>query len=116
NSIGRAKARLRAAKRKYAQLVRAKTNNTNAAMVAHQQSSKSSPQSRATQTAKEPRKFRDDFDAVCQAKPELDRLARYERRAWSRQKRAIRAFIEIKSSGEQIDAAIDCKPDRKRPV
>src|SRR5262249_7536246 len=66
NSIGRAKARLRAAKSKYAQLVRAKTNNTNAAMVAHQQSSKSSPQSRATQTAKEPRKFRDDFDAVCQ--------------------------------------------------
>jgi hypothetical protein len=32
--------------------------------------------------------------------PDLDRLGRYERRAWSRQKRAFREFIEIKSRRE----------------
>jgi hypothetical protein len=31
--------------------------------------------------------------------PDLKRLARYERRAWSRRKRAFRSFIEIKSKG-----------------
>jgi hypothetical protein len=28
--------------------------------------------------------------------PDLERLARYERRAWSRRKQAVRAFIAIK--------------------
>jgi hypothetical protein len=31
-----------------------------------------------------------------QAMPDLARLARYERRAWSRWKQAIRDFIKIK--------------------
>src|SRR5262249_20665406 len=38
---------------------------------------------------------RDESDALCKALPDLERLARYERRAWSRRKRAFRRFIEI---------------------
>ena len=48
-------------------------------------------------TREHPIEERDEFDAMCEARPDLDRLARYERRAWSRRKRAIRNFIEIKS-------------------
>jgi hypothetical protein len=44
-----------------------------------------------------PIEARDEFDAMREAMPDLQRLARYERRAWSRRKRAIRNFIEIKS-------------------
>jgi hypothetical protein len=47
-----------------------------------------------------PIKSRDEFDALRLAMPDLDRLGRYERRAWSRQKRAFREFIEIKSRRE----------------
>jgi hypothetical protein len=39
---------------------------------------------------------RDEFEAVEGAIPDLKRLDRYERRAWSRQKRAIREFMNIK--------------------
>jgi hypothetical protein len=39
---------------------------------------------------------RDEFDAMREAMPDLDRLARYERRAWSRRKRAICNFMAIK--------------------
>jgi hypothetical protein len=35
-----------------------------------------------------------------QAMPDLDRLVRYERRAWSRRKRALRDFVAIKSSSK----------------
>jgi hypothetical protein len=49
---------------------------------------------------RKPIKSRDEFDALRLAMPDLDRLARYERRAWSRQKRAFREFIEIKSRRE----------------
>jgi hypothetical protein len=41
---------------------------------------------------------RDEFEAMQEAIPDLNRLARYERRAWSRRKRALRHFIDIKSS------------------
>ena len=41
--------------------------------------------------------LRDEFDAMHAARPDLDRLVRYERRAFSRRKRAIRDFIEIKA-------------------
>jgi hypothetical protein len=47
-----------------------------------------------------PIRSRDEFEALRLAMPDLDRLARYERRAWSRQKRALREFIEIKSRRE----------------
>jgi hypothetical protein len=44
--------------------------------------------------------MRDEFDAMRLALPDLRRLERYERRAWSRRKRAIRDFIEITSRRE----------------
>jgi hypothetical protein len=39
---------------------------------------------------------RDEVDAMRDAMPDLERLARYERRAWSRRKRAMRNFMAIK--------------------
>jgi len=44
-----------------------------------------------------PSEERDELDAMCEAIPDLKRLARYERRAWSRRRRAVRDFLEIKS-------------------
>jgi len=41
-------------------------------------------------------KERDEFEAFEQAAIDLVRLDRYKRRAWSRQKRAIRAFMNLK--------------------
>jgi len=38
---------------------------------------------------------RDEFDAMHSAMRDLHRLGRYRRRAWSRQRRAIRRFMEI---------------------
>jgi hypothetical protein len=40
---------------------------------------------------------RDEVDAMREAMPDLERLARYERRAWSRRKRAMRSFMAIKA-------------------
>jgi hypothetical protein len=40
---------------------------------------------------------RDEHDALSEALPDLDRLIRYERRAWSRRKRTVREFIAIKA-------------------
>jgi hypothetical protein len=39
---------------------------------------------------------RDEHEAMQEAIPDLIRLQRYERRAWSRQQRAIREFLNIK--------------------
>ena len=39
---------------------------------------------------------RDEVDTIRAAMPDLDRLARYERRAWSRRRRAMRNFMAIK--------------------
>jgi hypothetical protein len=44
-----------------------------------------------------PTQERDEVDAFCEAIPDLEKLERYERRAWSRQKRATRDFIGMKS-------------------
>jgi predicted PhzF superfamily epimerase YddE/YHI9 len=41
---------------------------------------------------------RDEFEALEAAVLDLIRLGRYERRAWSRQKRSIRDFMRIKAS------------------
>jgi hypothetical protein len=38
----------------------------------------------------------DEFAALGEVAPDLIRLDRYERRAWSRQKRAIRNFMNMK--------------------
>lgn len=43
----------------------------------------------------EPLKERDEYEAMQEAMPDLKRLQRYERRALSRQKRAIRLFVAI---------------------
>jgi hypothetical protein len=40
---------------------------------------------------------RDEHDALREAMPDLNRLLRYERRAWSRRRRAVHAFIAIKA-------------------
>jgi hypothetical protein len=42
---------------------------------------------------------RDDCAAFVAALPDLARVARYERRAWSRRRRAFREFLAIKSRG-----------------
>jgi hypothetical protein len=41
---------------------------------------------------------RDEFDAMREAVPDLERLVRYQRRAWSHQRRAMREFMAIKAS------------------
>jgi hypothetical protein len=45
---------------------------------------------------------RDEYEALEAAILDLIRLGRYERRAWSRQKRAIREFMKIKMTGVDI--------------
>lgn len=44
---------------------------------------------------------RDEHSALCHAIPDLERFARYERRARSRQKRAFNQFIAIKALGHK---------------
>jgi hypothetical protein len=51
---------------------------------------------RALDLARQQIKERDEFEAFEQAAIDLLRLDRYELRAWSRQKHAIRAFINLK--------------------
>jgi hypothetical protein len=41
--------------------------------------------------------IRDEVEALTEALPDLNRLERYARRAWSRRKRAFLEFLEIKS-------------------
>jgi hypothetical protein len=49
---------------------------------------------------------RDEFNAMHEALPDLERLARYERRARSRLKRATLAFIDIKLSRAEARARL----------
>jgi hypothetical protein len=51
---------------------------------------------RALELARQQIKERDEFEAFEQAAIDLIRLDRYERRAWSRQKHTIRAFMNLK--------------------
>ena len=55
------------------------------------------PQSDNGELAAKPIVERDEGAALEEAAADLVRLDRYERRAWSRQKRAIRAFLNIKT-------------------
>ncbi len=48
----------------------------------------------------------DEFEAVAQALPDLKRLDRYERAAWSRQKRAIRNYMNIRLMRNLRDAGL----------
>jgi hypothetical protein len=45
----------------------------------------------------EPLKDRDEYEAIQVALPDLSRLLRYERRAWSRRKKAVQMFAAIKA-------------------
>ena len=103
NSLTRAKARLGQGKLRYRQLVQAKAKKI-ATTTGNEKNSLQEQESEAAQSQptrmQRPIKSRDEFDALRLAMPDLDRLARYERRAWSRQKRAFREFIEIKSRRE----------------
>jgi hypothetical protein len=102
NSLTRAKARFGQARLQYRQLVQAKAKKivtTTGKKNALQEQESEAAQSQAARMQK-PIRSRDEFDALRLAMPDLDRLARYERRAWSRQKRALREFIEIKSRRE----------------
>jgi hypothetical protein len=59
-----------------------------------------------------PTQDRDEVEAFCEAIPDLKKLERYERRAWSRQKRAIRDFIGMKSwRTTHKRATIDLQPN-----
>jgi hypothetical protein len=51
-----------------------------------------------------PIEWRDELDAMRDALPDLDRLVRYERRAWSRRKRAIRNFMETRSKSNDFQS------------
>src|SRR5262249_21526677 len=102
-ALARAKARFRQAKRAYEQLLAATTNNaaTNSKdpHPARSQTSNMVTSTGPCEPIREPKPLamRDEFDAMRLAQPDLKRLERYERRSWSRRKRAIRDFIEIKS-------------------
>jgi len=103
NSLTRAKARLGQGKLRYRQLVQAKAKKI-ATTTGNEKNSLQEQESEAAQSQptrmQKPIQSRDEFDALRLAMPDLDRLGRYERRAWSRQKRAFREFIEIKSRRE----------------
>jgi len=101
--FARAKARLKTAKLRYQILVEsagkdaaasdaASTREAHVRSSARRERATSEQAGRVTSTLE-----RDEFDAMRSAMPDLDRLERYRRRAWSRQKRAIRRFIEIES-------------------
>jgi hypothetical protein len=108
--FARAKARLERAKLTYQMLVEsagkdaaasnaASSNavptsaaSTHEALVRQREHATSEQAGRITSTLE-----RDEFDAMRSAMPDLDRLERYRRRAWSRLRRAIRRFIEIET-------------------
>ena len=48
---------------------------------------------------------RDQYQALEAAIPDLIRLERYERRAWSRQMRAIREFLNLKFTRAMLSDA-----------
>jgi hypothetical protein len=105
-ALARAKARFGQAKRAYEQLLAAKSKN--AATSSKGRHPAPSPTNNMvtsndlSEPVREPKPLavRDEFDAMRLALPDLKRLERYERRAWSRRKRAIRDFIEITSRRE----------------
>jgi hypothetical protein len=108
NSLAVAKARFRKAQFEFERLIQAKAENSansagnSTSNAGGTEDSTHKQQNTATEPACEPKSIgpRDEFDAMRCAMPDLDRLERYERRAWSRRKRAIRDFIAIKSRSD----------------
>jgi len=102
NRLALARARFNKAKLQYQQLVKAKADSGVASSSEANTKSgvaNSEKEGQGKEKNEEREALRDEFEAMCHAMPDLNRLVRYERRAWSRRKRAIRCFIEIKSKG-----------------
>jgi hypothetical protein len=123
-ALARAKARIRQAELAYEQLLAAKAKNTAATNCKdrHPGSGPTNNPSTSNGSSSEPIRepkplaMRDEFDAMRLALPDLRRLERYERRAWSRRKRAIREFMEIgsRTDGLEEGKALS-KPVWRRP-
>ena len=110
--FARAKARIERAKLIYQMLVeRANASSNNAARnnaartsaastdEAHVRSNRERERAVAEQGGRvTPPLEREEFDAMRAAMADLERLERYRRRAWSRQRRAFQRFMEIQSA------------------
>jgi hypothetical protein len=99
DSLARAKARFRLVKFRYKRLLQSKPNNIAKPNGQGRKASRGggSEAHQPRPTGAQKIRTRDEFDALRHALPDLERLARYERRAWSRRKRAIRELIAIKA-------------------
>jgi hypothetical protein len=110
-SFARARAKIREAELTYARLVEAKAKPAQAKHGAVSDGKTGPPSNSKSKEAtnnatagtaspaipqSEPRAPRDEYEAMVLALPVLERLERYERRAWSRRKRAMEQFIAIK--------------------
>jgi hypothetical protein len=104
-SLARAKARIREAELTYEQLIAAKAKNASENNAEARDSARKPTNNASMSNASggeptrqpKPIALRDEFDAMRLAMLDLNRLERYERRAWSRRKRAVRAFIQIRA-------------------
>ena len=117
NRLALAKARVRQMKLAAAELkqIRARLANPGLKLPSTTQGGPNPPAQCAAHEA--PPEERDEVDALREAIPDLRRLERYERRAWSRRKHAIRAWTEIKCEGEhRVDVlAAQRRRDRSTP-
>jgi hypothetical protein len=58
---------------------------------------------------------RDEYDAVKEALPDLERLERYKRRTWARRNRAMATFVAVKSSIRNTALAKQAKSNEGAP-
>ena len=56
------------------------------------------------------KKDRDEYQVLREGIRDLERLLRYEKRAWSRRRRAVRAFVAIKQTNHIEWSRLDSKP------
>jgi len=118
NFIARAKARSRVADRAFAQLL--KIDALMAATVRAGRDPDREPLREPLKSAWPPPipKDRDEYGALREAVRDLERLLRYERRAWSRRKKAVRAFMTIKVNNDlwATGTGYGCGPSNRRDV
>ena len=105
--FARAKATLAGAKLTYEMLVKRQARDSpskSAATLgdAHVASRQESERAARRHAARQPALQRDEFEAMRFAMPDLDRLERYRRRAWSRERRAVRRFLELQRRVAQM--------------
>jgi hypothetical protein len=98
--FARAKATLARAKLTYEMLVKRQAQDSPSKSAAtsghaHVKSGQQSKPAARRHAAGLPALQRDEFDAMRSAMPDLNRLERYRRRAWSRERRAVRRFLEL---------------------